>query len=210
MNVRKWTSSDEQVNDTIDSHETTPMDKTAKILGIHQQQWNDITSSWTTLFLEIPRRLLTAPKRRISSQLHILTDASQAAYCTVAYLRSTTDKGADIKLLMVRIRLSPLHSAITIPRLELTALTLGSTLMKHVTKEMNIQLDQQYLWSDSKAALHLVKTTTRLPIFIANRVKAIKLNAADAILRHVPSSSNPADIGSRGTSIEELLENDQW
>ncbi|RCN51427.1 integrase core domain protein [Ancylostoma caninum] len=280
MNVREWTSSDEQVNDTINSHGATPMDKTVKILCIQwrtttdtltirlpsveeqashptkrhvlklvasifdplgiispvtvrakiflqslwkdnmqwdqllplhsQQQWKDITDSWTFPLLEIPRRILPRSTRQISYQLHVFTDASQAAYCAVAYLRSTTDVGTDVKLLMGRTRLSPLHSAITIPRLELSALALGSTLMKHVVKEMNIQFDQQYLWSDSKAALQWVKTTTRLPIFISNRVKSIKSNTADAIFRHVPSSSNPADIGSRGTSVDELLKNDQW
>ncbi|KAL6723775.1 hypothetical protein Aduo_018745 [Ancylostoma duodenale] len=44
MNVREWTSSEEQVNDTINSDEATPVDKTVKILGA---QWNTATDTLT-------------------------------------------------------------------------------------------------------------------------------------------------------------------
>ncbi|KAK6031210.1 hypothetical protein OSTOST_02650 [Ostertagia ostertagi] len=83
-------------------------------------------------------------------------------------------------------------------------------LMKHIAKEMEIQYDKMYLWSDSKVALQWIKSNARLPIFIQNRVLCIKNNAPRAILRHVPSAFNPADVGSRGSSIEDLLGNELW
>ncbi|ETN78563.1 hypothetical protein NECAME_10259 [Necator americanus] len=131
----------------------------------------------------------------------VYNDASRNAYCAVAYLRIENSQNVDTRLLMVRARLAPLHSTVTIPRLELSALTLGLTLMSHLTKELKIATNRLYIWSDSKTALQWTKTPSSLPVFVQNRVKAIRKNAPSSILRHVPTNLNPADSGSRGSTI---------
>ena len=62
-----------------------------------------------------------------------------------------------------------------------------------------------YRWSESTVALYWVAGKSNYKQFVANRVK--KINAKDYIeWRHVSSDQNPADIGSRGSQNEELLE----
>ena len=62
-----------------------------------------------------------------------------------------------------------------------------------------------YGWSDSTVALYWVADKGNYKQFVANRVK--KINAKDYIeWRHVSSDQNPANIGSRGSQNEELLE----
>ncbi|XGW14000.1 hypothetical protein V3C99_000352 [Haemonchus contortus] len=82
--------------------------------------------------------------------------------------------------------------------------------MNHLNKQLNVTINQQHIWSDSKTALQWSKTSGNLPIFIQNRVKTIKKNASNAILRYVPTNVNPADIGSRGSTIADLRSNDLW
>ncbi|KIH60849.1 Tas retrotransposon peptidase A16 [Ancylostoma duodenale] len=89
-------------------------------------------------------------------------------------------------------------------------LTLGSALMNHLTKELKVATSRLYIWSDSKTALQWTKMPSSLPVFVQNRVKAIRKNAPNAILRYVPTNLNPADSGSRGSTIQELNSNKLW
>lgn len=47
-------------------------------------------------------------------------------------------------------------------------------------------------------------------MFVANRVAAIKAVAPSIILKHVPTTDNPADVASRGVFASKLAENDLW
>ncbi|KAK6727524.1 hypothetical protein RB195_005295 [Necator americanus] len=89
-----------------------------------RKEWSHITSTWTQPYLELPRKTLPTLTWN-SVEIHIFTDASRNAYCAVAYLRIENSQDVDTRLLMARARLAPLHSTVTIPRLELSALTLG-------------------------------------------------------------------------------------
>ncbi|EPB74949.1 Pao retrotransposon peptidase [Ancylostoma ceylanicum] len=175
-----------------------------------RNNWLLITSTWTQPYLEIPRRILPSVLDSNSIEIHIFTDASRNAYCAVAYLRIETSQHVETALLMARTRLAPLHGTVTIPRLELSGLTLGSALMNHLTKELKITINGSYIWSDSKTALQWTKTTSNLPVFVQNRIKAIRKNAPDTTLRYVPTTLNPADSGSRGSTIQELNFNHLW
>ncbi|VDO92345.1 unnamed protein product, partial [Haemonchus placei] len=189
MNCREWTSSNKEVNETLQSLEQTPIDKNTKLLGLawdvtsdtifirlpflekqleyptkrqilkivasiydplglispitivakiflqslwkdhlrwdellledQQNKWRSITSSWTQPFMAFPRAILPHETTSNDIQLHIFTDASQQAYCAVAYLRIEHGQNVNVKLLMGRTRLTPLHNTVTIPRLEL-------------------------------------------------------------------------------------------
>lgn len=80
-----------------------------------------------------------------------------------------------------------------------------------VKEAIGTKLGKTYLWSDSTIVLcwirlepHLLKT------FIVNRVTKIQNLTADAKWFHVPSSDNPADILSRGITVDELIGNELW
>ncbi|KAK6751109.1 hypothetical protein RB195_002840 [Necator americanus] len=120
----------------LQCYERLPEDK--------QKKWTSITSSWTQPYLELPRRIVSSEFDWQSSQIHIFTDWSCQAYCEVAYLRLATSRQVETKLLMGRTRLWPLHNTVTIPRFELSVLTLGSSLMRHLTHELKITFHQLY------------------------------------------------------------------
>ncbi|PIO60886.1 hypothetical protein TELCIR_17607 [Teladorsagia circumcincta] len=59
---------------------------------------------------------------KVEYDLHIVTDATTTAYCAAAYLVQRCDDAVSASsLLMSKSRLTHLHQAITIPRLELAA-----------------------------------------------------------------------------------------
>ncbi|ETN82582.1 hypothetical protein NECAME_07874 [Necator americanus] len=97
---------------------------------------------------------------------------------------------------MAKSRLSPLRATPTIPRLELSAITIGAKLASFLQSQLDIPIQQSYIWSDSKVALMWTKCEKSLPVFIRNCMNSIKTNAPSAILRYIPGDQNPADIGS--------------
>ncbi|VDO50617.1 unnamed protein product [Haemonchus placei] len=74
--------------------------------------------------------------------------------------------------------------------------------VSHLNKQLNVIVNQQHIWSDSKTAFHWSK---HLEIYY---VKTIKKNAPKATFRYVPTNANPADIGSRGSTITDLRSHD--
>ncbi|ETN73483.1 Pao retrotransposon peptidase [Necator americanus] len=155
--------------------------------------WKEITTNGTTAKITIPRKILTGLKSTSTFEIHVFTDASKSGHCAVVYLIEITSKRTST-LLVSKTRLSPLKSTLTIPRLELSAIALGAKLLKHIRLNLDITIEQTFIWSDSNVALTWTKSKNSLSLFIQNRIKSIKENAADAILRFVPGDSNPADV----------------
>lgn len=87
---------------------------------------------------------------------------------------------------------------------------IGSKLLTFITQHLDIHLCRKFLWTDSSAALSWTKCNKDLPGFVRNRVRIIHENTTDVVLKHIPGNLNPADIGSRGASIQELLDSTSW
>ncbi|XGW15204.1 hypothetical protein V3C99_001025, partial [Haemonchus contortus] len=111
---------------------------------------------------------------------------------------------------MSKSRLAPLHQSITIPRLELSALTIGAKLLSFIAGEIDFKLSRKFLWTDSTVALRWANTDKIVPVFVRNRMKTIQSLTSDVIMRYVPTKDNPADIGSRGATLTELQATDKW
>jgi hypothetical protein len=61
-------------------------------------------------------------------------------------------------------------------------------------------------WCDSTIVLSWIGMPSyRLKVYAANRVSEIQENIPPPFWRHVPSSENPADVGSRGLSPLDLI-----
>ncbi|PIO68199.1 Pao retrotransposon peptidase [Teladorsagia circumcincta] len=154
-------------------------------LLLEDQQKHEMAQHHLVLDLTIPRTPTCIPsthslfERLTTSHIH-----GRLATCLLCrgIPSNRTWTRCDVKLLMGRTRLAPLHNTVTIPRRELSALALGATLMSHLNKQLNVTVSQQHIWSDSKTALQWSKTSGNLPIFIQNRVKTIKKNAPNAVL----------------------------
>ena len=77
----------------------------------------------------------------VQTQLHHFSDASQAAYGVVTFLRVVDSLGhIHVALLMSKARLAPIK-AMTIPRLELTAAVLASKLDTSLKTSVKMKID---------------------------------------------------------------------
>jgi len=143
-------------------------------------------------------------------ELHTFCDASQDAYAAVVYLRATDQDGrVSVQLLMSKSRLAPLKRP-TIPRMELLACVIGARLSCFAMDALNMCNVSSFLWSDSTTALSWIKGNDEWGTFVGNRVKEICSLTKPEDWRHVPGTSNPADLPSRGCSPVQLLESRWW
>lgn len=126
--------------------------------------------------------------------LHCFTDASTKAYAAVVYLSN----GNELSFVMGKSRLVPIkkENNITIPRLELLAVLIGSRLLKFVLKFISKNIKTQTLWTDSQIVIDWHRSNKVLPPFIARRIEEIKKNK-ELMIRHIPTEMNPADVATR-------------
>uniref|UniRef100_A0A1I7XIX9 Pao retrotransposon peptidase n=1 Tax=Heterorhabditis bacteriophora TaxID=37862 RepID=A0A1I7XIX9_HETBA len=91
-------------------------------------EWLKIVSTWHNQHITIDRLIPTS--RSNSTQLHCFVDASGHTYGVVAYLRlMDSSNNITTKLVFAKNRLSPIKG-MTIPRLELMAILIGSRMIK--------------------------------------------------------------------------------
>ncbi|VDP46347.1 unnamed protein product [Heligmosomoides polygyrus] len=175
------------------------------------EEWITIIKSWTTSSIKFPRLFLSKGDSDKKYDIHIFTDASQGAYAAVSYLVEMNGKQPTrTSLLVTKSRLTPTKLTMTIPKLELAAVVIGAKLLHYLREELGIQLHRQFIWTDSKVALSWTQSEKNLPVFIRNRVRTIKRLVPEATILHVPGTLNPADIASRGCTIEHLKKHKMW
>ena len=95
----------------------------------------------------------------------------------------------------------------TIPKLELQAAVYGVRLKRQIVREHDVKIDKVYLWTDSSTVLQWLQSAhKKQQVFVANRAAEILESSSMYQWRHVKCIENPADIGTRGMSIEGLKE----
>ena len=187
--------------------------------------WDDklpesLLQKWTVWLEELPYlKDLSLPRcfkpphfgKVTSIQLHHFADASETGYGIVSYIRQINDHG-DIHCSFVvsRSRVAPLKR-ITIPRMELTAAVLAVKMDATLCKELTLPSHLSVFWTDSMTVLrYIANTSTRLQTFVANRISLIRDYSHLSQWRYVESSLNPADVASRGSSIQKLKRSPHW
>ena len=74
-------------------------------------------------------------------------------------------------LLIGKAIVSPLNY-VSIPRLELVAATLSVKIALLLREELDIEINNEYFWTDSKVALgYISNSSKRFKISIANRIE---------------------------------------
>ena len=145
------------------------------------------------------------------------SDYGKYGYDARIYMRWLSDFEIETyvsRLLLCKARVPPLKG-LTVPRGELTALTLQSRLMVLVVKALQ-KLDypptNAYMLADSKCAISSVHTNRTLKPYFQNRTAEVKENlevirnycALDDIC-YVASNLNPSDISTKATcTLSEL------
>ncbi|XP_039865704.1 uncharacterized protein LOC120720149 [Simochromis diagramma] len=145
-----------------------------------------------------------------TAQLHHFADASEDSYGTLTYLLLKNERDqAHCAFIMGKARVAPLKP-VTIPRMELTAATLASRMDVMWKKELQMELKDSVFWTDSTSVLKYINNkTTRFRTFVANRVSEIVKVSNPQQWRYVDTDNNPADLASRGLTVQSFLKNKQ-
>ncbi|CAO4375216.1 unnamed protein product [Caenorhabditis nigoni] len=179
------------------------------------KEWQKVIQCWTGDPWRIPRQMFTGDHLLNDSQmieLHVFTDASKAAYGTIAYLRIIYNNyQADSQFLMAKSRVAPSKTNHSIPQLEALALLTGVRLAHYCIRETRLPIKQTYIWSDSMCTLDSLQTSASSGSkFVRNRIKEILEKGDDFTFSHVPGKNNPADMLTRGTTFENLKNSSLW
>ena len=139
-------------------------------------------------------------------------DSSQEVFSAVAFLRAqvNTSSGPKTELAFVlgKARVAPMK-VMTIPKLELQAALLSARLKQDICRALTVHVNKVNMWTDSTTVLQWLNSTSKQPIFVANRVCEILEHTSVDEWNHVASSNNPADAGTRGMSAE-VLQSSSW
>ncbi|XP_076869830.1 uncharacterized protein LOC143521148 [Brachyhypopomus gauderio] len=158
--------------------------------------------------LKIPRSYLPSSFGEVALyELHNFSDASLRGYGACSYLRAVNKTGQiSCSLVMGKARVVP-TKLMTIPRLELSSAVTSVRNGDVVKRELDIDILQEYYWTDSKVVLGYVNNDAkRFHTFVANRIERIRSSTNPQQWRHVSSENNPADYASRGLNAVQLKE----
>ncbi|GFX62954.1 pro-Pol polyprotein [Trichonephila clavipes] len=93
---------------------------------------------------------------------------------------------------------------------------MGALLAARLAKEVKKILDQKcstraFFWTDSQVTLHWIKGPShRWKPFVANRVREIQSLTDPNSWFHCSGKDNPADLLTRGISVDALTTNSKW
>ena len=149
--------------------------------------------------------------RALTVELHGFSDASQAAYSAVVYVRATyANKPPTCQLVLSKTKVAPVKP-VTIPRLELCGASLLAKILSTTKETLDLPLDAVHAWCDRTIVLAwLDGSPKRYRTYVANRIANIISLIPPGAWRHVPTAENPADCASRGLTPSELQAHDLW
>jgi hypothetical protein len=199
---------------------TAPVTITAKIifgeiclLKLHwdEEVPEEIAKKWKTWVkglknaptVTVPRCVATIGQSHF--RLHGFADASKLAVCAVIYVVSYRgETPVDRNLLVAKSRVAPKN--LSIPRLELVAAHTLAKLQNNVKHALSsFPIASLHNWVDSVTVLYWLSDHGEWSTFVRNRVKKIK-ELTSATWKYVPTTENPSDLGTRGTSPDKLGE----
>lgn len=120
-------------------------------------------------------------------------------------LLKTKSSEVHSAFVMGKARVAPLK-CVTIPRMELIAATMASCIDTLRRKELQMDL----LDFSTSVLKYIRNETSRFKVFVAKRVSQIFQVSCPTQWRYVNTSSNPADIASRGMKVEVFVSDATW
>lgn len=141
----------------------------------------------------------------VSVELHHFSDASSVGYGACSYIRYKNDHNkVHCSLIMAKARVAP-SKVTSIPRLELSAAMPASRLSVLLKSELNMKINDEFFWTDSKVTLAYINNEARrFHVFVANLVQSIRENTNPSQWHYVDTAKNPADHASRGLRASQI------
>ena len=152
-----------------------------------KKQWIEWYSKLPS-YIEVKRTLAPHQQPILEIVLHAFGDASTRG-----------QNGTTQGLVCSKSRLAKRN--LTIPRLELVAGHMAINLATNVQLAIDLYPVSVHCWLDSTVALYWIRGQGEYRQFVANRVHKIQQHQ-DVKWHHVPTTENPADLGSRGGSVD--------
>ena len=149
---------------------------------------------------------------KLKVELHAFGDSSELGYGTCVYLKIVEEDGfIQTSLVLSKARLAPIKK-VTLPRLELMGALLSARLVTYVKRALLLPEDTKcYCWTDSTVALQWIKgDANKWKPFVSNRVAEIQELTSPECWGHCRGVENPADILTRGFSLESLISSNFW
>ena len=144
--------------------------------------------------VEVPRSLVEYREEILSIDPRAFGDASSNSAAVYAVTQQSS--GITQGLVTSKSRLA--KKSLTIPKLELVAGHMATNLVDKLKEALKgFPIGSVYGWLDSSVALHWIKGGGNYKQFVRNRVREIQ-DKNYIRWRHVGTTDNPADFGSRG------------
>ena len=123
-----------------------------------QQEWSAWQKELESLAeFSVPQFYRLFMASPISIQLHLFGDASERAFCAVAYFRFEYSGGErQCAFVAAKTRVAPVKP-LSIPRLELQAAVLSVRLAIMIQKEHDYEISSTHYWSDSSAVIGQIR-----------------------------------------------------
>ncbi|EFO91673.1 hypothetical protein CRE_27987, partial [Caenorhabditis remanei] len=180
--------------------------------------WEKIKAAITAKSYTVPRRI-TPAQGFTNASLVMFSDASKDHYATCAYLRfECQDNTTQVQLLFSKTRIKPMNNEhLTIPRMELLGVLTAVNAASTILTEVNITLSSITFFCDNTAVLNWVQHKNSSDKWVSNRVRAITeleqeftKKKLSPTFRYVATDKNPADIASRGATLQQIKESNLW
>ena len=165
--------------------------------------------------VKVPRCMIGMIDTDADVSIHTFVDASKLAYAAVIFIRVQRGPVVQVYFVQAKTRVAPAvnsntNKSTSIPRLELLAATIGARLTSQVLKALDFKGAKAYYWTDSSTVVAWINRQDNWSVFVSNRVKEIRDISEAKQWRHIPGNLNPADLPSRGCTVNQLLASRWW
>ena len=176
------------------------------------ERWTGIAQALEEVDSKLPRLCLGSSNQ--INHLYIFVDASKRAYGAVAYFGNSSCTAFAVSKSRV-VPLQLMSSEATLPQLELLAAFVGTRLAKSIIKALEPSGIEPKItfFSDSQITLHWISKKTGHPNqFVLNRATKIQefTESNQATWRYVKTEDNPADLLTRGITLEQFRSSIIW
>ena len=157
--------------------------------------------------LQIPRRITESCKwNSENGRLTVFSDACRIGYAAAAYWTENEQS----RLVAARTRVAPTKKDESVQRLELAGCQLACEVAVEICGALDLDIRKVKFFTDSMTSLAWLRTTSRMSVYVSNRVCKVRDRTELDQWKYVPGKENPADIGSRGARPKTLITKRMW